>query len=215
MAQIKKMLVLICSVGLVLLSSCKNSKNEPIVTEEPTLEEIHANGAKTLNEILLEYEKSVQGEGEVSEVPQSKTPLRGYKPVQRTTYYGFTRDHYLAGKPQLCYLNVDLYRGYYLVDIHSVVLEVKAKPFTEYEQVESPKCGYIPTTYTDTSHTMPNRFDNPTRGCFNDGYQAGGRQYFRTYYIKVAYSISGEQINRTLPDYPQNFEWNVAYREAE
>lgn len=209
------MLVLICSVGLVLLSSCKNSKNEPIVTEEPTLEEIHANGAKTLNEILLEYEKSIQGEGEVSEVPQSKTPLRGYKPVQRTTYYGFTRDYYLSGKPQRCYLNVDLYHGYYLVEVHSVVLEVKAKPFTEYEQVESPKCGYIPTTYTDPSLTMPNGFDNPTRGCFNDGYKAGGLQYFRTYYIKVAYSIIGEQINRTLPDYPKNFEWNVAYREAE
>lgn len=58
-------------------------------------------------------------------------------------------------------------------------------------------------------------YNNPTRGCFNDGYKAGGVQYFRTYYIKVAYSISGEQINRTLPDYPQNFEWNIAYREAE
>jgi hypothetical protein len=215
MAQIKKMLILICSVGLVLLSSCKNSKNEPIVNEEPTLEEIHAKGAKTLNEILLEHEKSIQGEGEVSEAPQAKKSLRGYGPVQWATYYGFTHDYYLAGKPQMCYLNVDLYHGYYFVEVHSVILEVKAKPFTEYEQVDSPKCGYIPTTYTDPSLTMPNGFNNPIRGCFNDGYKPGGRQYFRTYYIKVAYSLSGQQINRTLPDFPKNFEWNVAYREAE
>lgn len=55
----------------------------------------------------------------------------------------------------------------------------------------------------------------PLEGVFNDGYKAGGVQYFRTYHIKVAYSISGEQINRTLPDYPQNIEWDIAYREAE
>lgn len=115
----------------------------------------------------------------------------------------------------MCYLNVDLYRGYYLVEVHSVILEVKAKPFTEYEQVESPKCGYIPTTYTDPSLTMPNGFDNPIRGCFNDGYKSGGRQYFRTYYIKVVYDLLGQQINGTLPDFPKNFEWNVVYREAE
>ena len=51
---------------------------------------------------------------------------------------------------------------------------------------------------------MGAEYNNPTRGCFNDDYKASGLQYFRTYYIKVAYSISGEQINRTLPDYPKN-----------
>lgn len=215
MINTKKMLVLICSVGLFLLSSCKNSNNEPVVKEEPTLEEIHAKGAKTLNEILLEHEKSIQGEGDVEEVLQSKKSLRGYGPVQWATYYGFTHDYYLAGKPQMCYLSLGIYHGYYLVEVHSVILEVKAKPFTEYEQVDSPKCGYIPTTYTDPSRTMPNGFNNPIRGCFNDGYKAGGRQYFRTYYIKVSYSLDGRQINRILPDFPKNFEWKVVYREAE
>lgn len=160
MTQVRKMFVLICSIGLVLFSSCKKD-NEPITKGEPTLEEIHAKGAKTLNELLLEYEKEIQGEGVVTEEPQSHSPLRGYGPVQRKTYYGFTKDAYLTGRTRLCYLNVDSYQGYFLVDIHSVTLEIKAKPFTEYEQEDSPKCGYIPTSYTDPSLTLPNGFNNP------------------------------------------------------
>lgn len=212
----KKVFVLICcSVCLALLLSCKENRNEPTVKEEPTLEEIHAKGAKTLNEILLEHEASIRGGGTLVENSQSGCSLRGYGPVKEETYYGFTRDVHLGGKPQLCYLNIELCHGYYLVDVHSVVLEVRAKPFTEYEQVDSPRCGYIPTSYIDPSQIMPNRFNNPSRGYFNDGYKAGGLQYFRTYYIRVAYSLSGTQINHTLPDFPKNFEWNIVYREAE
>lgn len=193
---------------LALSSSCNDS--DPVSSLEPSLEEIHAKGAKTLNELLIEYEKEVQGNAFLG-----RSSLRGYGPVKRTTYKGFTKDVYLGGKPKLCYLSVDLYHGYYLVDIHSVVLSVDVKPFTEYLQVDSPKCGYIPTAYTDASETMPNAFNNPIRGCFNDGYQPGGKQYFRTYYIKVISDMSGMQIHRILPDRPANFEWNVAYREAE
>ena len=68
----KKVFVLICcSVCLALLLSCKENRNEPTVKEEPTLEEIHAKGAKTLNEILLEHEASIRGGGTLVENPQS------------------------------------------------------------------------------------------------------------------------------------------------
>ena len=79
----KKVFVLICcSVCLALLLSCKENRNEPTVKEEPTLEEIHAKGAKTLNEILLEHEASIRGGGTLVENPQSGCSLRGYGPVK-------------------------------------------------------------------------------------------------------------------------------------
>lgn len=214
MILVKKAFLFICVLGCALLLSCKKDKVEPSSTEEPTLEEIHAKGAKTLNELLLEHDQSIRGEGSVTRKPQASPSLQGYGPVQKATYYGFTNDVYLFGSPRMCYLSIGAYQGYYFVEIHAVSLKIKAKPFSEYEQVDSPRCGYIPTTYADAALRIPNGFINPLRGCFNDGYQSGGRQFFRTYYIKILYSIDGREIYHTLPDYPKNFEWNIVYREA-
>lgn len=208
MILVKKAFLFVCVLGCALLLSCKKDKVEPSSTEEPTLEEIHAKGAKTLNELLLEHDQSLRGEGSATSEPQANPSQQGYGAVQKATHYGFTTDTYLFDSPRKCYLNIGAYQGYYFVEVHVVSLKIKAKPFSEYEQGDSPHCGYIPTTDT----TAPLRL--PIRGCFNDGYQSGGRQFFRTYYIKILKSIDGKAIHHTLPDYPKNFEWNIVYREA-
>ena len=108
MILVKKAFLWVCVLGCALLLSCKKDKVEASSTEEPTLEEIHAKGAKTLNELLLEHDQSLRGEGSVTSEPQASPSQQGYGPVQKATHYGFTTDTYLFDSPRKCLSFPDL-----------------------------------------------------------------------------------------------------------
>ena len=199
--------MVVCTV--VFFSSCSKNELPNLSSEEPTLEEIHRNGAMTLNEALID----VSGPNVWTQMNEimSIPPIPPIAAIHIFEITGYTKD-YLIKKNAKVYLklpNVVFPPGYYFVDIHRVKLEVPYEPFTLYDMASSPKCGYIPTAYSDQAGGIPISFSMPKRGGFYDGNNSATAN-FHTFYVHVKSTSGGIQMNNILPEKPENFIWRIA-----